>query len=86
MINLDDYVILLKVLEREVKPIDPTTAYNIARELSAIYLKFAYDIPMKGTIDRLQSLIAYIEKTVPNSSEILVFVLIEIIDKIKNRT
>lgn len=85
MLSLDDYVVLLKVLEREVKIADPMTASNIARELSAIYLKSTYSGPQKGTADRLRSMIVYIQKTVPDYSEVLSGLLFDAIQKIENR-
>ena len=62
MINLNEYVMLLRVLQWEIKQLDNEIAYNIARELSMIYLKPAFDIPAKGSIDRLESLGAYTKK------------------------
>ena len=49
MIDLNDYMTLLKILESEVKNVDQITASNIARELSAIYLKCTYFGPQRGT-------------------------------------
>lgn len=83
MLDLDDYTVLLKVLEREVKIADPMTASNIARELSAIYLKCAYGGPQKGVADRLRSMIVYIQKTVPDYSEVLTGLLEDVIHKKK---
>lgn len=85
MLNLEDYTVLLKVLEREVKIADPMTASNVARELSAIYLKSTYTGPQKGTADRLRSMIVYIQKTVPDYSEVLSELLNDVILKIENR-
>lgn len=84
MLDLEDYTVLLKVLEREVKIADPITASNIARELSAIYLKSTYVGPQKGTADRLRSMIVYIQKTIPDYSEILSDLLTDVIRKIEN--
>lgn len=85
MLDLNDYTILLKVLEREVKIADPMTASNIARELSAIYLKSTYAGPQKGTVERLRSMITYIQRTIPDYSEVLSDLLQDIIQKIENR-
>ncbi len=85
MLELNDYTILLKVLEREVKIADPMTASNIARELSAIYLKSTYAGPQKGTVERLRSMITYIQRTIPDYSEVLSDLLQDVIQKIKNR-
>lgn len=85
MLELNDYTILLKVLEREVKIADPMTASNIARELSAIYLKSTYAGPQKGTVERLRSMITYIQRTIPDYSEVLSDLLQDIIQKIENR-
>ncbi len=85
MLDLNDYTILLKVLEREVKIADPMTASNIARELSAIYLKSTYAGPQKGTPERLRSMITYIQRTIPDYSEVLSDLLQDVIQKIENR-
>ncbi len=85
MLDLDDYVVLLKILEREIKIADPVTAHNIARELSAIYLKTNFTGPQKGVAERLGSMIVYINKTVPDYSEVLTELIQDIIHKIKNR-
>jgi hypothetical protein len=85
MLELNDYTILLKVLEREVKIADPMTASNIARELSAIYLKSTYAGPQKGTVERLRSMITYIQRTIPDYSEVLSDLLQDVIQKIENR-
>lgn len=85
MLDLNDYTILLKVLEREVKIADPMTASNIARELSAIYLKSTYAGPQKGTVERLRSMITYIQRTIPDYSEVLSDLLQDVIQKIENR-
>ncbi len=85
MLELNDYTILLKVLEREVKIADPMTASNIARELSAIYLKSTYAGPQKGTVERLCSMITYIQRTIPDYSEVLSDLLQDVIQKIENR-
>lgn len=68
MFELDDYTSLMRVLENEVKIADPLTAWNIARELSLIYVKTKYAGPQSGTIGRLRSMIDYIQKTVPDYS------------------
>lgn len=68
MFELDDYTALMKVLENEVKIADPMTAWNIAREVSAIYVKATYAGPQVGTVARLHSMIDYINKTVPDYS------------------
>ena len=86
MLHIEDYTTALKLLERDTKLYDPQTAYNIARELSAIYLKGAFDIPQQRVVERLTSLINYIIKTIPDNSELLVFVIEDIIEKIKNPT
>lgn len=85
MLELNDYTILLKVLEREVKIADPMTASNIARELSTIYLKSTYAGPQKGTVERLRSMITYIQRTIPDYSEVLSDLLQDVIQKIENR-
>ena len=85
MLDLNDYTILLKVLEREVKIADPMTASNIARELSAIYLKSTYAGPQNGTVERLRSMITYIQRTIPDYSEVLSDLLQDVIQKIENR-
>ena len=85
MLDLNDYTILLKVLEREVKIADPMTASNLARELSAIYLKSTYAGPHKGTAERLRSMITYIQRTIPDYSEVLSDLLQDVILKIENR-
>lgn len=84
MLDLNDYTILLKVLEHEVKIADPMTASNIARELSAIYLKSTYAAPQKGTTERLRSMITYIQRTIPDYSDVLSNLLQEVINKIEN--
>lgn len=84
MLHLDDYVTALKLLERDTKLHDEQTAYNIARELSAIYLKGAFGVPQKGVAERLGSMITYINKTIPDNAELLVFVIEDMIEKIKN--
>jgi hypothetical protein len=85
MLDLDDYIVLLKILERDVRNSDVITASNIARELSAIYLKSAYFGPQKGTVERLRSMITYIKKTIPDYSEILSELIQDVIYKIENR-
>lgn len=85
MLDLNDYTILLKVLEHEVKNADPMTASNIARELSAIYLKSTYAGPQKGITERLRSMITYIQRTIPDYSEVLSDLLQDIIQKIEDR-
>ena len=85
MLDLNDYTVLLNVLEREVKIADPITASNIARELSAIYLKSTYVGPQNGTADRLRSMISYINKTIPDYSVVLADLLNDCIRKIENR-
>lgn len=83
MLNIDDYTVLLKVLECEIKLADPLTAHNIARELSAIYLKTTYVGVQKGVPERLGSLINYIQNTIPDYSEVITGLLQEIISKKK---
>ncbi len=84
MLHFDDYVTALKLLERDTKLHDEQTAYNIARELSVIYLKDAFSVPQKGVIERLGSMINYINKTIPDNSELLVFIIEDMIEKMKN--
>lgn len=85
MLDLEDYVVLLKVLEREIKIADPITAHNLARELSAIYLKTNFAGPQKGVAERLGSMIVYIQKTIPDYSEVLTELIQDVIQKMKNR-
>ncbi len=69
-----DLVQLLKimsVLEGEIKSRDVTVAHNIAREISAIYLKHAYNIPIVNCVSRLNSLLDYIWKVLPDELELV---------------
>lgn len=86
--KLEHYTNLLTILEREVKPHDSQTAYNLARELSILYVKLHYD---EGTaqnrvpiVNRLTSMISYIHKTIPDHTESLGDIILDAIDAIKN--
>jgi hypothetical protein len=81
MINLTEYTELLQQIDEEIKDADPETAYNVARELSVIYLKIAYT---KNTTDfsgRLGSFVRYIEKTLPNKCQGVIGMLDDIVTK-----
>jgi len=81
MINLTEYTELLQQIDEEIKDTDPDTAYNVARELSVIYLKLAYTKTTTDFSGRLGSLGRYIEKTLPNQCEGVIGMLNDIVAK-----
>lgn len=83
MISLKDYTELLRIIEIDIKDADPHTAYNVAKELSVIYLKCTYSISQPNLISRLTSLSGYLTKTCPHESDIANMLLLDIIEKIK---
>ena len=71
MFDLEKYTRIMRVLEDEIKGLDIVTAHNIAKEISVIYLKYTYAIPQPGILGRLDSLIVYINKTLPNAENLV---------------
>lgn len=84
MISLKEYTALLRLIEVDIKDSDPTTAHNLARELSVIYIKCAYGVSQPNLLDRLGSMVTYIQKSAPNEGDLVVALLLDIISKIKN--
>lgn len=85
--KLEHYTNLLKILERDVKPEDPQTAFNLARELSVLYVKLHYDnetaknrVPI---VSRLTSMVTYIDRTIPKHTDTLGDIILDAIDEIK---
>lgn len=83
MIRFKDYSLIMKYIETEVKPEDGMAALNIAREFSILYVKAVYDKPPANLISRLESLITYVKKTLPESGELLADFIQEIIDRLE---
>lgn len=71
MFDLEKYSTILTILETEVKDNDALTAHNVAKEVSVIYLKYTYAIPQPGIVARMDSLIDYVNKTIPDCDRLL---------------
>lgn len=71
MFDLEKYNKILSILETEVKDNDSLTAHNVAKEVSVIYLKYTYSIPQPGIVARIDSLIDYISKAIPDCDRLL---------------
>ncbi len=86
--NLAQYTNILTFLERTVKPTDPQTAFNLAREFSVLYVKLHYDAETAKNrmpiVKRLASLVTYVDNTLPAHAEILGELIIDSIETIKN--
>lgn len=82
--NLKQYTLALQVLENEIRQVDPVTAYNIARELSVIYVKLNYDkvnpTIVKAQKSRLLSMVDYIMKTIPMNAEALSTIILDYVE------
>ena len=68
MFTKEDYVKLLTIIEVDFKEVDKLTAYNLCRELSVIYAKDMLGMSQTNMVQRLTSMITYIEKALPKEA------------------
>lgn len=85
--QLAQYTSILETLETTVKKDDSVTAHNIARELSVIYVKLAYEKLTKEQRERqrerLLSMVDYIIKVIPDHAEMIAAAILDIAESME---